>query len=102
MRAKMKYEIDIEGLPEGWEPVAYRVPETGEWFLTPYSKEAHRAIVCVQEAFILKKIQPRRIVLEETAELSDPEWSGQTWVITEDGNIAEIRVRSDKVWREVK
>ena len=26
----MKYEIDIEGLPEGWRVVAYKNPNRGE------------------------------------------------------------------------
>ena len=29
----MKYEIEIEGLPEGWEPVCYRPPNEGEYYL---------------------------------------------------------------------
>ena len=31
----MKHEIEIEGLPEGWEAIAYRVPKIGEYFITP-------------------------------------------------------------------
>lgn len=26
----MKYEIDIEGLPEGWEPVKFGLPKSGD------------------------------------------------------------------------
>lgn len=26
----MKYEIEIDGLPEGWEPVAFRVAKAGD------------------------------------------------------------------------
>ena len=29
-----KHTIDIEGLPEGWKPVAYRKPVKGEYFLS--------------------------------------------------------------------
>lgn len=58
----MKHEIEIEGLPEGWEAVAFRAPSTNEYYFehgvivrgnTPYAK------------LIVKKKQPRRIVLEE-------------------------------------
>ena len=28
----MKHEIEIPDLPEGWEPVAYKVPEVGEYY----------------------------------------------------------------------
>lgn len=96
----MKYEIEIEGLPEGWKPVACRVPMIGE----PCFEDGNIFVAkaSISPCLIVEKIKPRRIVLEETEELSDPEWTGQIWVIMKDGNIAEIRVRSDKVWREVK
>lgn len=29
-----KHTVEIEGLPEGWEPVAYRKPVKGEYFLS--------------------------------------------------------------------
>lgn len=63
----MKHTIDIEGLPEGWEPVAFRIA----------SNDEHRVINGVIEkckgndsceSLIVKKKQPRRIVLEETDE----------------------------------
>ena len=63
----MKYEIEIEGLPEGWEPVAFRKPLIGEKMFQ-YGK-IHRCN-CEAEisSLIVKKKQPRRIVLEETGE----------------------------------
>ena len=63
----MKYEIEIEGLPEGWEPVAFRKPLIGEKMFQ-YGK-IHRCN-CEAEisSLIVKKKQPRRIVLEETDE----------------------------------
>ena len=62
---KMKYEIEIEGLPEGWEPVAFRKPLIGEKMFQ-YGK-IHRCN-CEAEisSLIVKKKQPRRIVLEDT------------------------------------
>lgn len=63
----MKHTIDIEGLPEGWEPVAFRKPLIGEKMFQ-YGK-VHRCN-CEAEisSLIIKKKQPRRIVLEEVEE----------------------------------
>ena len=62
---KMKYEIEIEGLPEGWEPVAYRHPFSGEHYL--FNGKVQQSARDLQgEYLIVKKKQPRRIVLEET------------------------------------
>ena len=98
-----KQTIEVEGLPEGWRAVAYRVPETGEYFLGDYSKEVHKAVVCVQKAFILEKIQPRRIVLEETNEINEKYKSGfyATQTITFKGGVINISDMKN-LWREVK
>ena len=65
----MKYEIEIEGLPEGWEPVAIRKQKLGEHifcldtgFVVPADHRTPKAHL------IVKKKQPRRIVLEDTEE----------------------------------
>lgn len=63
----MKYEIDIEGLPEGWEPVAYRCPKNYEKFFLDGEINTAGADMCYEQ-LIVKKKQPRRIVLEETSE----------------------------------
>ena len=59
--------IEVEGLPEGWKAVAYRVPTNGEtcWH---QSFGIYTATVSLTQCFIVEKIQPRRIVLEETNE----------------------------------
>lgn len=63
-----KYTIEIEGLPEGWEAVAYRVPHSGDMYLRD------RGIICQSDGsntlqyLIVQKTKPRRIVLEETGE----------------------------------
>lgn len=62
-----EHTITIEGLPEGWKAVAYRPPKIREFYLSINGvKEAHMDF----ENFwlIVEKIQPRRIVLEETGE----------------------------------
>lgn len=30
-----KFEIDIEGLPEGWKAISFRMPMEGEWARLP-------------------------------------------------------------------
>lgn len=98
----MKYEIDIEGLPEGYKPVAYRSPKNGEYYF--YTSE----IYCSDsdgnsaEYLIVEKIQPRRIVLEETTELMDIDYLYQNFIKNNDTDTAKISVQSKYVWREVK
>ena len=65
----MKHTIEIEGLPEGWEPVAIRKQKLGEHifcldtgFVVPADHRTPKAHL------IVKKKQPRRIVLEDTEE----------------------------------
>ena len=60
----MKYEIEIEGLPEGWKPVKLKVGTHGN-----VAQEIHY----VESVLIIEKIQPRRIVLEETEEFHEDE-----------------------------
>ena len=61
----MKHEIEVLHLPEGWEPVAYKVPEVGEYYLG--SKGITLARVQFDNLWlVVRKKQPRRIVLEET------------------------------------
>ena len=62
---KMKHEIEIPDFPEGWEAVSFRVPEEGEYYL------GSGGIKLAQTDFhyrwlIVRKKQPRRIVLEES------------------------------------
>lgn len=62
----MKHEIEIEGLPEGWKAVAYRVPvDKIEHVLTDDG-----GIILTNNirfpCLIVEKISPRRIVMEET------------------------------------
>jgi len=64
----MKHEIEIPDLPEGWEAVSFRVPEEGEYYL------GSGGIKLAQTDFhyrwlIVRKKNPRRIVLEETGEI---------------------------------
>lgn len=62
----MKYEIEIEGLPEGWEPVAYRIPSEGEYYISTDNVIEKAGNNHWNPWLIVRKKQPRRIVLEET------------------------------------
>lgn len=101
-----KHTIEIEGLPEGWEPIAFRVPlETDKYWNVhnvcdgKYGNNGFGSI-------IVQKTKPRRIVLEETGDIREAERGD--WV--QEQNDMEFR-RWDyangsrqkyKIWREVK
>ena len=86
--------IEIEGLPEGWKAVAYRVPKGNIEFVF-IENVVRKAKPQDKKCLIVEKIQPRRIVLEETEE----KYLGcQTLHI--DGT--EIMIMTNKTWREVK
>jgi len=70
---KMKHEIDIEGLPEGWEAVEFRVPLQGESIIDFNGDLIRTSNNYTQPRLIVKKKQPRRIVLEETGKTGQPE-----------------------------
>ena len=96
----MKYEIEIEGLPEGWEPIAIRKQKLGEHifcldtgFVVPADHRTPKAHL------IVKKKQPRRIVLEETSEENHLYESGQ-YAAFSAGKFVISGVRNK--WREVK
>ena len=96
----MKYEIEIEGLPEGWEPIAIRKQKLGEHIfcldtglVVPADHRTPKAHL------IVKKKQPRRIVLEETGEKNHLYESGQYSSFSAGGFVIS-GVRNK--WREVK
>ena len=96
----MKHTIEIEGLPEGWEPVAIRKQKLGEHifcldtgFVVPADHRTPKAHL------IVKKKQPRRIVLEETSEENHLFESGQ-YAAFSAGKFVISGVRNK--WREVK
>ena len=92
----MKYEIDIEGLPEG-----YKVNS-----ITVNAKEnVSQCFSTVQATIRLKKIHPRRIVLEETGE--ERKICYGEWYETSEHKLMRWPYggKTDgrhKVWREVK
>jgi len=62
----MKHEIEIPDLPEDLEAVAYRKPKAGEYYLTPDWITVEALHDYKLSHLIVRKKQPRRIVLEET------------------------------------
>ncbi len=102
----MKYEIEIEGLPEGWEPVDYRHPADDEDVLIEGEIRKGRNTNKCYEQLVVKKKQPRRIVLEETDRYSDNIKTGEFGVNT-DGSFHRCSEPNKwgneyRVWREVK
>ncbi len=68
------HKINIEGVPEGWEVVAYRKLNYSEdvyiWLPTHGQPFKCNDNFWQQWVFIVQKTKPRRIVLEETGELN--------------------------------
>lgn len=63
-----KHEIEIEGLPEGWQAVAFRVPVREKDYILLKGKIHPVTWTTYTEQLIVEKIKPRRIVLEEVTE----------------------------------
>jgi len=93
----MKTEtIEVE-LPEGWKAVAHRKPLKEEYIL--YGDEICKPKGLMNRPWlIVEKIQPRRIVLEETEEIDKDIEAVQHFNF---GNTI-ININSPKIWREVK
>ena len=87
-----KHEIEVEGLPDGWEPVAYKDVHVGENILTCNGIIKAKPEHIGAPWLIVKQKQPRRIVLEETDFRNIPD-SGDQSMWHSIGN---------KWWREVK
>ena len=86
--------IEIEGLPEGWKGVAYRVPKGNIEFVF-IENVVRKAKPQDKKCLIVEKIKPHRVVLEKTEE---KHLGCQTLYIDD----TEFMIMTDKVWREVK
>ncbi len=94
----MKQEIEIEGLPEGWKAAAYRQPYAGDYYLR--SGEVTQTLRDLDDGYlIVQKIQPRRIVLEET---DQDKIISTEQVFKFNDNDTRVSIHSKKIWREVK
>ena len=101
----MKYEIDIEGLPEGWKPVAFRLPKKSEYFLKCEQIDVAMDDAFLTEYIIVEKIKPSRIILEETGEFRQAktyEWIENGCGIIERWMSCENSSSKYKIWRPVK
>ena len=92
----MKHEIEIPYLPEGWEALAYRVPVEGEYYL------GSSGVKLCESSFdtvwlIVRKKQPRRIILEETEEGTDNSHNHTIYV-----KGITIDIYSNKLWKIVE
>lgn len=98
--------IKVEGLPEGWKAVAYRLPQHNEFILSD------EGIIQVNMGLInhkcpwliVEKIQPRRIVLESSTEVRKAVFGD--WIYN-NGIIEQWRSQNEsqytyRIWREVK
>lgn len=86
----MKHTIDIEGLPEGYEVSEVELKTKHVW--------RENEIFAIDAVIHLKKKQPRRIVLEETAEDNK---SGVLGPNTQQFGDVYI-VNQKKIWRIVE
>ena len=100
-----QHTIKIEGLQEGWKAVAYRRP-IGNIEYVFIDGEIRQAKPTDGVCLIVEKIQPRRIVLEETGEersVSYGDWYEDDlgrvnqWLNKDYGSS-----RCVKIWKEVK
>lgn len=94
--------IEVE-LPEGWKAVAYRVPKDGERYF--YDGKIYSDRAQTSEYLIVEKIQPSRIVLEETQETRELQ-EGEFYE-SDAGYIHQWAWKHEseskyKIWREVK
>lgn len=90
-----KHTIEIEDLPEGWEPVAYRLPRVGDYTIS----DDGRAVSTKGMRFpllVIQKTKPREITLVETEQDNikhDGKWCNQHF---RDGLIL---TQQPKYWR---
>ena len=96
--------IEIEGLPEGWKAVAYRVPKGNIEFVF-IENMVREAKPQDKKCLIVEKIQPRWIVLEETNE--ERRICYGEWYESQEGKLMRWPYggKTDgkhRVWREVK
>lgn len=89
------HQILIPGLPEGWEPVAYRKAKKGEWNFMEYGDPFKASEDHMTSSIIVQKTKPRRIVLEETEE--DAECNEQHFLYAG----VSVRIDGKKIWREI-
>ena len=64
-----QFPIEIPEVPEGWKPIAFRLPLEGEDYLATDGELIQNAVGRKSgPRLIVEKIPPRRIVLEDVGE----------------------------------
>lgn len=91
------HQIEIEGLPDGWKPVAYRYPNPKEKVFDGKQVFTTGTFHVNQAYLIVEKIHQRRVVLEETEESS----GGICQVVMQENNL-QVVIAGNNIWREVK
>ena len=86
--------IEVEGLPEGWKAVAYRVPKGNIEFVF-IENVVRKAKPQDKKCLIVEKIQPREITLVETNVETDPLLYQQIRI---DG-LCILMLMHNKIWR---
>ena len=95
------YTIPID-LPEGWEPVAFRLGESNEPYYDPATKSICRLLMeSSVGVLIVQKTKPRRIVLEETGETLKPGECKHGIVCVHVGDIRNINDIELTIWHVV-
>jgi len=90
------HTIDIEGLPEGWEVKRIGVPVDTECYVANGDVVSFMAGVTVPVVrIIVQKSKPRRIVLEETDEKTDP----LLYQPIKIEGLCVLMVAHNKIWR---
>ena len=82
----MRQEIEIKGLPKGYEVSEVTLHDN---FMEIGSEGYVSAVIK------LEKIKPRRIVLEETEEVAD------TTQFMNTGDV-QLHIQGNKIWKEVE
>lgn len=99
--------IEVEGLTEGFEVKILKIHMPAETLMQITKNNHHYNpainIARVNADVVLEKIQPRRIVLEETAEYHEPEDKSaiHTQIIIDEAETA-IKIMSNVKWKRVK
>jgi len=95
---KQTIEVDV---PKGWKAVAYRAPLIGDYYVR-INGEVDKADHNFEYArLVVEKIQPRRMVLEETEEDNLHHGIENSWCNQHFCN-GLILFQQPKRWREVK
>lgn len=91
-----KHTIEIEGLPEGWEAVAYRKPVFGEYYF--YNDDIQQGRTGSGQFLIVQKTKPRRIdIYDRELELLINRTSNSS-----KREVSELHEKLIKIRREIK